>query len=968
VNPKPRQALFCLLLVMSGLCGISYEILYGRILGDLIGEQLLVSASILLTFLLGIGFGTLFAHRLWRHLWLLEAGIGAYGALLALSVNGIDHALYQLPALNHFGIAGPLAFCVVILIVPAFLIGTSVPIFSGYAAQLFSGKVFGRVYGLYNAGAALTVLLIEFWVIRSLGIRGATLAIALGNGFVAIALRTAFAGLRELAPSSSPPSAEETLAETSPWAARRPLIALALASIASAIFQLVMIKLSECIFGPYRETFALVLSMTLGSIALGSVIVGKLELELRQVLIVAVLGMLMLLVGFEPVAQFFAKHYEQAAEGNVTIVLLKVLTLGALMAVPAIAFGATVPALVSEQGNVAEESGRLLFISSMANAFGFLLVITVLHEQFDYSTLLTIIACLAGIGLLIDVGLSAFGAAGLLAMGLTIYAGHSVWDEQLLYVGHTAFHSTKRLKKARNRFQLSETFKRGQDIFSIVHSGGTPYFFINGYISIPLNSESEKVVGALGSSFSPRLDQALVLGVGSGATTSAVTQVFEKTTAIEINAVVLENLFRMKEYNFDLVNDKRATLIHDDAIHYVKAGSDRYSLIINTVTTPLYFSSSKLYTKDFLSSIKQRLKPDGVYCTWIDRRVGERGIDIMLKTLNSEFKECGISYLTSSYFLMLCSDQPLKACHALTIAKNPALSGALLRSHGTNPAWLPYQLLRTKTRDLIKDRKLPLNTLDFPALEFEMARLRERGYRKFQERLAKNLDLDDVASAFTKEQAFDPIALLRHAKIMLGGGRYVRAWRKQINARDPNFDKKYRASKQRHLELCIAAGADPKDANQLHKLGFRLMKLARYKEAVKAFKACLAVKPTRRNAHFNLGASYEYLDELNLALENYRRATALSPTDGDVPYRIGRVLFKQKHYKEALSELDRATKLGSDSRVDYYRGKTFQALGKLREAEAAYRLAIKKDPKDGAAHGRLMQIQVKLANQKASDR
>ena len=114
------------------------------------------------------------------------------------------------------------------------------------------------------------------------------------------------------------------------------------------------------------------------------------------------------------------------------------------------------------------------------------------------------------------------------------------------------------------------------------------------------------MVGSFCSLFAPRPDKALVLGVGSGATASAVGLLFDHTDAVEINGVVLENLFRMKAYNFDIENNPKVTIIHDDGMRYVKASSEKYSLIINTVTSPLYFSSSKLYTREFLEAIANR--------------------------------------------------------------------------------------------------------------------------------------------------------------------------------------------------------------------------------------------------------------------------------------------------------------------------------------------------------------------------
>ena len=45
-----------------------------------------------------------------------------------------------------------------------------------------------------------------------------------------------------------------------------------------------------------------------------------------------------------------------------------------LMGLPAVGFGATIPALLQRHRDVARESGQLLFCSSMANAVGFVLM------------------------------------------------------------------------------------------------------------------------------------------------------------------------------------------------------------------------------------------------------------------------------------------------------------------------------------------------------------------------------------------------------------------------------------------------------------------------------------------------------------------------------------------------------------------------------------------------------------------
>ncbi|MEE3220180.1 MAG: spermine synthase, partial [Planctomycetota bacterium] len=307
-----------------------------------------------------------------------------------------------------------------------------------------------------------------------------------------------------------------------------------------------------------------------------------------------------------------------------------------------------------------------------------------------------------------------------------------VWNENLLYLGHTSFHSTENLNEAKEELQHPQRFKGNRDVFAINWIDGDPYFFINGYLSIPLSSPSEKIVGAFSSVFAPQTDRALVLGVGSGATAGTTGLLFDEVDAVEINPVVLDNLDRMAEFSFDIRNNSRVRIIQDDAIHFTKSSRESYSLIINTVTTPLYFSSSKLYTRDFLDSVRQRLAPGGVYVTWVDSRVGDRGLDIVLNTISKSFDHCAMGCVKSSYFLLLCSAEPVRVRQPNLVANNPRLKEYFLAEHEIVPSWLPYGLLLDNAFELRSATNESINTLDFPALEFEMARLRDRGIDEFK--------------------------------------------------------------------------------------------------------------------------------------------------------------------------------------------------------------------------------------------
>jgi hypothetical protein len=718
--------------LVSGFCGISYEILYTKLLGNLLGNQFAINASVLLSFLLGIGLGTLLAHRFVRWLWAIEAGIGLYAAALVLALPAVDRLVYGAAPVLGASLPATMLTSLALLAPPAMLIGCSLPLFSAYLTSLRDSHVFSVTYGIYNLGAALTALGMEFLLLRSWGLQATTLALAGLN----LAIAACLLGLTRALPVVPP---------TPPGRIRFPgrlLAALAVASVASAVFQLLMIKLTEFVLGPYNETFALVLTVVLIGLSLGALAVGRFALSFGGALLLCLCGLAFTLAALPTLAGLYASAYPVAAGWYPALVLLKLALVFALMGVPAVGFGATIPALLARTEHIARESGQLLFVSSLANALGFLLMAFVLHRHFDYGALVLLVGAVTAAALWIQAGSGRAARVGLAVLALAAVFQRTTWDEGLLYMGHPSFHSRQALAQSlEQRVLPEERFKGAEDVFAIVERHGEPHFFINGYFSIPLASASEKIVGVLAAMLAPRGDDALVLGVGSGATAGTVGLVFERTDAVEINAAVLENLHRMKAYNFDIETQPGTRIIHDDGIRFVKSGDARYSLVLNTVTTPLYFSSSKLYTREFLEAVRRRLRPDGVYVTWLDWRVGDLGVDIILSTLAEQFGECWISYLSSGYFLLGCSNGPMGLHRFAEVTANPTLRATFEEAYQLPVALIPYGVLSTEALALRSPGGAAINTFDRPVLEHAMARLQAHAsIDAFRGRLEKQMD------------------------------------------------------------------------------------------------------------------------------------------------------------------------------------------------------------------------------------
>ncbi len=862
--PATAKRLLPVLLLLSGFCGISYEILYTKLLGNLLGNQFTISASVLLTFLLGIGLGTLYAHRFVRRLWAIEAGIGVYAAAMVLAYGWIDRFLYnQIPELGT-----SLVVCALIsiglLVIPAFLVGCSVPLFAAYLSTLRSTHVFSLTYGIYNFGAAITALTMEFVLLRMVGLKEATLWLAVLNAVVAGGLLV----LVRSAPIIPPPRADRL------WFPTRDLAALATASVASAVFQLMMIKIAECIFGPYNETFSLVLAVVLFGLGLGSLVAASFRLSFSGALLVALGGLTLLLASLPWSTALYASIYPSMVKSYPALVALKFGLVSVMMGLPAIGFGATIPTLLREHRDVARESGQLLFVSSMGNVAGFVLMAFVLHRFLDYGPLLMVVTALTAVALVLHCGLRHGPAWVGVALVLAAFgAQQGLWSEVLLYYGHTNFHSTKDLEKRKNsQFSATERFKGHRDVFAITRRKGNSYFFINGYVSIVLNNSSEKIVGGLSSMYAPRTDRAMVLGLGSGATAGTVGLIFDEVDVVEINPVVVANQWRMAEFSFDIEHRESVNIVLDDGIHFVKTTPERYSLILNTVTTPLYFSSSKLYTRDFLESVSSKLTPDGVYTTWIDRKIGDKGVDIILNTLDSAFEYCWMNYLKSSYYLMACSNEELQLRQIETVVNQPELREYLAEEHYLPAELIPYSVLSTDAFELRADRNAPLNTIDFPVLEHEMARLdSEVRLVEFQSRLTQRLNLREVSRRLQPVTDWDPAEFALWATLRLSTSNSLAESLAEVIPRE------FGDLSEPLGEVAELTANRIDEVPAFYKYGYRLYRRDEFEAALPLLEKAAELEVDNYRAHHYLGASLEELENPEAAKIQYRKALNLKP-------------------------------------------------------------------------------------------
>jgi len=207
---NPPSGIFFLVLTcffLSGFSGLIYEILWTRMIVEIIGSAPFAVSIILTIFMGGLGLGSYLAGRiidrveqplaLVKLYGLLELFIGVYALvipLLLIALQPLQTILYN-GLYDQFLVYNLFTFMIsaIILAPPVICMGATLPILCRfYVANLTHlGTHAGRLYGFNTIGAALGSLVCGFWLISLWGVSGTlvfAVAVNLMIGLTCLAL------------------------------------------------------------------------------------------------------------------------------------------------------------------------------------------------------------------------------------------------------------------------------------------------------------------------------------------------------------------------------------------------------------------------------------------------------------------------------------------------------------------------------------------------------------------------------------------------------------------------------------------------------------------------------------------------------------------------------------------------------------------------------------------------------------
>jgi spermidine synthase len=109
------------------------------------------------------------------------------------------------------------------------------------------------------------------------------------------------------------------------------------------------------------------------------------------------------------------------------------------------------------------------------------------------------------------------------------------------------------------------------------------------------------------------------VGFGAGVTAGSVVLYpeVERIVICEIEPLIPANVAaHFKKENYDVLNDPRVEIVHDDARHFILTTAEKFDVITSDPIHPWVKGAATLYTQEYLALARARLNPGGVFVQW----------------------------------------------------------------------------------------------------------------------------------------------------------------------------------------------------------------------------------------------------------------------------------------------------------------------------------------------------------------
>ncbi len=698
--------LISLLFFLSGITGLVYEVLWAKYLSLLLGHTAQAHTIVLATFLGGLALGNIVlgpqADRVANHLRLygwLELGIGLLGLLSPLSLHLLAD-LYIAIASQHMlpsmlALVLRLCLCLGVLLLPAMLMGGTLPALSRFAAHSLSQleATVSWFYFLNSAGAVLGAIVAGFILIPTFGLdfsTSITASVNIAIGGLSLGLRARSTQHDQLSSVQLAPQENKPLVNPS----RAVIIysAVFLSGFVALAYEIAWIRLLALVLGSSTYSFSLMLAAFIAGIALGSYLISRRILPHvgSYVLFgIAELGIGVSIIAtlplYERLPYLFLRLSDIVNRTPETFYFYetgKFLFCFLLMLLPTTFLGMTLPLASRIVTQTITQLGRkvgLVFsLNTLGNVLGAVLAGLWLLSLLGMETLIksgVIVNLLVGSMVLWTASrwvslrrafIIGFGLVGLFIVVLCMPS----WDKLVLSSGQfrnrqiTQYPSYEDYH--RNIHNQSLLFyKDDKDTTVTVEKGkdGNLFLKVNGKTDASSHGDlpTQLLLAHVPLLLKPDAKEALVVGLGSGITAgSALRHPLERLDLVEISAGVVEAAKFFMDHNYHVLEDSRLHLHLEDAKTFLRLSPRRYDVIISEPSNPWIVGIGSLFSVDFYREAHQHLTEGGILAQWFHTyEMDDDTLRLILRTFASIFEHVTLWRTLSEDVLILGSTSPI---------------------------------------------------------------------------------------------------------------------------------------------------------------------------------------------------------------------------------------------------------------------------------------------------------------------
>jgi len=193
--------------------------------------------------------------------------------------------------------------------------------------------------------------------------------------------------------------------------------------------------------------------------------------------------------------------------------------------------------------------------------------------------------------------------------------------------------------------------------------------------------------------------------------------------------------------------------------------------------------------------------------------------------------------------------------------------------------------------------------------------------------LARQGKLDEAIAHFTESLRIKPDNAKAHSN--LGGvlirqgkpdeaiAHFIEAMRIEPNFADAHNNMGYVLARQGKLDEAItyyteALRIKPDNADAHYNFGVALVRQGKLDEAIPHFAEALRIKPDNAKAHSNLGAALARQGKLDEAIAHFTESLRIKPDNAEAHYNLGVALARQGKLDEAITHFSEALRIRPD--------------------------------------------------------